>query len=83
MSGLPIEEVSEYLTEIVKVPEVVYITGVNGHRLAAIVPLDVAAVGESVIEALEDAADIAAAQAAREEPGERIPADQLWAELGV
>jgi hypothetical protein len=31
----------------------------------------------------EDAADIAAAQAAMAEPGEDIPAEGVWAELGI
>jgi len=58
--------------------EVVYLTR-NGHPFAAIVPADVAA----EFEAAEDAEDIAAALAAREELGEPIPADKLWAELGL
>ena len=35
------------------------------------------------IEAAEDAADIAAAEAAIAEPGEDIPAEAVWAELGI
>ncbi|MGH3625531.1 MAG: hypothetical protein ACRDQ5_27760 [Sciscionella sp.] len=48
------------------------------QRLAAIVPADVAAAWE----AAEDADDLEAAQAALDEPGESIPAEKLWAELG-
>jgi hypothetical protein len=57
---------------------VIYLTR-DGRRLAAIVPVDVAA----GIEAAEDAVDIAAAQAAMAEPGEDIPAEGVWAELGI
>ncbi|MBB6170446.1 hypothetical protein HNR23_000506 [Nocardiopsis mwathae] len=83
MGELPIEEVSRQLPEPVQEPEVVDTAHADGRRPAAIVPPDVAAAGASVIEALEDSADIAAAEAAREEPGERIPAERLWEELGV
>ena len=42
-------------------------------------PVEVA----SEIEAAEDAADIAAAKAAMAEPGEDIPAETVWVELGI
>ena len=35
------------------------------------------------IEAAEDAADITAAEAAMAEPGDDIPAEVVWAELGI
>lgn len=59
--------------------QVVYLTGPDGRRLAAIVPADIAA----EIEAAEDAADIAAAEEAMAEPGGNIPAAAVWAELGL
>jgi hypothetical protein len=43
---------------------VVYLTDPQGRRIAAIVPANVAAAGAAAIEALEDAADLAAAEEA-------------------
>lgn len=43
--------------------QVIYVTK-HGHRLAAIVPPEVAAAGAAAVEAFEDAMDVAAAQAA-------------------
>jgi antitoxin (DNA-binding transcriptional repressor) of toxin-antitoxin stability system len=62
--------------------QVVYLTR-NGEPVAAIVPADVATAGAAAIEALEDAEDLRAARAALAEGGELIPADQVWAELGL
>jgi hypothetical protein len=44
--------------------QVVYLTDPQGRRLAAIVPASVAAAGAAAIEALEDNADLAAAEEA-------------------
>jgi hypothetical protein len=44
--------------------QVVYLTDPQGRRIAAIVPASVAAAGKAAIEALEDAADLAAAEEA-------------------
>ena len=44
--------------------QVVYLTDPQGRQIAAIVPASVAAAGKAAIEALEDAADLAAAEEA-------------------
>jgi len=44
--------------------QVVYLTDPQGRRIAAIVPASVAAAGTAAIEALEDTADLAAAEEA-------------------
>jgi prevent-host-death family protein len=79
---MPISEASGHLDEVADesaaTGEVIYLTR-DGRRLAAIVPADAAA----EIEAAEDAADIAAAETAMAEPGEDIPAEVVWAELGI
>jgi hypothetical protein len=66
---------------------VVYLTE-HGERLAAIVPAEFAALLEGMTadqarELLEDLADGAAARQALEEPGEDIPAEQVWTELDL
>ena len=58
--------------------EVVYLTR-NGTPVAAVVPADAA----EYLEALEDAADIIASRRALAEQAPSVPADQVWAELGV
>ena len=58
--------------------KVVYLTR-NGTPVAAIVSADAA----EYLEALEDAADIIAARRSLAEQEPSIPAEQLWAELGV
>jgi PHD/YefM family antitoxin component YafN of YafNO toxin-antitoxin module len=81
MSEMPISEASGHLDEVANesatTGEVIYLTR-DGHRLAAIVPVEVAAEIEA-----EDAADIAAAEAAMAEPGDDISAEAVWAELGI
>jgi hypothetical protein len=67
--------------------QVVYLTE-HGERLAAIVPAEFAAVLEGMTpeearEVLADLADAAVARRALREPGEDIPAEQVWAELGL
>jgi antitoxin (DNA-binding transcriptional repressor) of toxin-antitoxin stability system len=62
--------------------EVVYLTR-HGQRVAAVVPPEVAAAGLAAVVALEDAADLRDARAALAEDGESIPAERLWAELGL
>jgi hypothetical protein len=66
---------------------VVYLTE-HGERLAAIVPAEFAAVLEGMTpeqarELVEDLADAAASRRALDEPGDDIPADQVWTELGL
>jgi len=67
--------------------QVVYLTE-RGQRLAAIVPAEFAAALEGMTpaearELLEDLADAAVARQALHEPGDDIPAEQVWAELGL
>jgi hypothetical protein len=75
----------EQLADAAAEGEVIYLVR-EGARVAAVVSTDVAAAGSAAIEALEDASDIAAAQAALAEidaGAEPIPAEQLWAELDL
>jgi hypothetical protein len=61
--------------------EVIYLT-CDGERIAAVVPADLA----EAVEESEDAADIVAADEAMDaiEAGEpTVPAEQVWAELGL
>jgi antitoxin (DNA-binding transcriptional repressor) of toxin-antitoxin stability system len=79
---MPISEATRHLDEVADesaaTGEMIYLTR-DGRRLAAIVPVGAAA----EMEAAEDAADIAAAEAAMAEPGEDIPASVVWAELSL
>ena len=93
MSEIPLDEAPGDVTAAAHDAargQVVYLTE-HGHRLAAIVPAEIAAEIENMSpeafrELLEDFAD---AQAAREalaeiEAGAKpIPAEQVWAELGL
>jgi hypothetical protein len=59
----------------------------KGSAWAAIVPAEFAAALEGMTpdqarELLEDLADVVAARQALDEPGEDIPAEQVWTELG-
>ena len=92
MSQLPLDEVpgfgefSEAAHDAAK-GRVVYLTE-HGERIAAIVPAGFAAVLEGMSpeqtrELLEDLADAVAARQALDEPGDDIPAEQVWAELGL
>jgi len=58
--------------------EVVYLTR-NGTPVAAVVSADAA----EYLEALEDAADAIATRRAPAEQAPSVPAQQVWAELGV
>jgi hypothetical protein len=77
-----IQVLGNLVTDAAERREVTYLTQ-SGRRVAAIVPLDVAAAGEAAVEALEDAALVAMADAAINEPGENIPAEELYRSLGI
>jgi hypothetical protein len=89
MSELPLDEapgVAGAAHEAAR-GQVVYLTE-NGERLAAIVPAGFAAALEGMTpeqarELIEDLVDAAAAREALAEPGDDIPAEQVWAELGL
>jgi hypothetical protein len=75
----------EQLADAAAAGQVIYLVR-EGARVAAIVSMDVATAGSAAVEALEDASDVAAAQAALTEidaGAEPIPAERLWAELGL
>jgi len=67
VTELPIDDAAALSTaahDAAERGQVVYLTGPDGRRLAAIVPANVAAAGAAAIEALEDAEDLAAAETA-------------------
>jgi hypothetical protein len=74
----PAYELPPGAVESAEAGEVVYLApGV------ALVRADVAAAGQAAVRALEDAADLRDAREALAEEGESIPAERLWAELGL
>jgi len=93
VSEIPLEEVPREVTDAAHDAArglVVYLTE-HGERLAAIVPAELAAEVEHLTpeqfrELLEDFADGQAAReslAELEAGGEPVPAEQVWAELGL
>jgi antitoxin (DNA-binding transcriptional repressor) of toxin-antitoxin stability system len=78
---MPISEADGHLADLARRAttsgEVIYLTD-HGRRVGAIVPSDVAAEIEA-----EDAADIAAAEAAMDEPGDSVLLEDLLTELGL
>jgi hypothetical protein len=70
VTELPIDDaagLADAAHEVAARGQVVYLTDPQGRRIAAIVPASVAAAGAAAIEALEDAADLAAAEEAMAE----------------
>jgi DNA-binding MarR family transcriptional regulator len=93
MSEIPLEETPGQVTDAAHDAargQVVYLTE-HGERLAAIVPAELAAELESLTpqqlrDLLEDFADTQAAReslAEIEAGAEPVPAEQVWAELGL
>ena len=89
MTELPVDDVPDLSAAAHQAARghVVYLTE-HGERLAAIVPAEFAALLEGMTpdqarELVEDLADGDAARQALEEPGEDIPAEQVWAELAL
>ena len=82
MSEMPITDARAHLTELANRAEYngesTYLTR-HGKRVAAVVPADWLAAMERV----EDELDNAAADAALAEDAPTIPAEQLWAQLGL
>ena len=67
VTELPIDDaaaLADAAHEVAACGQVIYLTDPQGRRIAAIVPASVAAAGAAAIEALEDAADLAAAEEA-------------------
>jgi hypothetical protein len=67
MIELPIDDVARLASaaqEVAGRGQAVYLTDPQGRRIAAIVPVSVAAAGTAAINAIEDAADLAVAEEA-------------------
>jgi hypothetical protein len=92
MSDLPVEVAPDVASAAHEAAggQVVYLTE-HGERLAAIVPAEFAAAldgltPEEAASLLEDLADVADARASLAELGagaEPVPAERVWAELGI
>jgi len=89
MSELPLEDVPAAMGAVHEAAsgQVVYITE-HGERLAAIIPADLASELENLSptarrELFEDLADAAIARESLAEPGDDIPAKQVWAEFDL
>lgn len=82
MSELPLEDLSGDAVQEAARGRVIHITE-GGERIAAIVPEWLLESILRQLEVIEDAADIADADAAWDEPGEDVPWEQAKAELGL
>lgn len=82
MSELPLEDLSGDAVQEAARGRVIHITE-GGERIAAIVPEWLLESVLRQLEVTEDAADIADADAAWDEPGDDVPWEQVKAELGL
>jgi len=82
MTSMPFSEaranLSQLVTKVITSHERVVVER-HGHERVAIVPMD----DLETLERLEDQDDIAAAQAALDEPGENIPLSRVKSDLGL
>jgi hypothetical protein len=82
VSELPLEDLSGDAVQEAARGRVIHITE-GGERIAAIVPEWLLESVLRQLEVTEDAADIADADAAWDEPGDDVPWEQVKAELGL